>query len=41
MKNILVIRAVGCDEQTLQISSDSAHKVTSYEFLKSYLAQVM
>ena len=41
MKNILVFCAVGCDEQSLRIVSHLAHQVTSYKFLKSYLAGVL
>ena len=40
-KNILVFRPVGCDEQSLQILPDSAHQLTSYKFLKSYLERVL
>ena len=39
--NILVFRAVGCDEQALQILSDSSYSVESYEFLKSNLEIVL
>ena len=41
IKYVLVFRAAGCDEQSLQISSDYAHWVTSDEYLKSYLALVL
>ena len=36
-----IFQSFGCDEQALQISSDSAHQVKSNEFSKSYLARVL